>query len=99
MIDGKSFFLLPVKNKEEIYEKILETSKNNDYTSGNLLDYASFKENYSNLITIGLSKKIWLKKSYLMRQINFIEELERQDNGATMFFMIEKSGETAFEFL
>ena len=92
MIDGKSFFLLPVKNKEEIYEKILETSKNNDYTSGNLLDYAYFKENYSSLITIGLSKKIWL-------QINFIEELERQDNGATMFFMIEKSGETAFEFL
>ena len=34
--DGKSFFDLPVKNEEEAYEKIID---NNDYTTGNLLDY------------------------------------------------------------
>ena len=31
LIDGKSFFDLPVKNKEEIYEKIIEMSNNNDW--------------------------------------------------------------------
>ena len=36
LIDGKSFFDLPVKNEEEAYEKIID---NNDYTTGNLLDY------------------------------------------------------------
>ena len=41
LIDGKSFFDLPVKNKEA-YEKI-EMSRNNDYTTGNLLDFASKK--------------------------------------------------------
>ena len=53
LIDGKSFFDLPVKNKEA-YEKI-EMSGNNDYTSGNLLDFAYFKVNYR-LIAIDLSK-------------------------------------------
>ena len=42
LIDGKSFFDLPVKNKEEAYEKIIDMSNNNDYTAGNLLDFAYF---------------------------------------------------------
>ena len=44
LIDGKSFFDLPVKN-EEAYEKIIEMSNNNDYTTGNLLDFGDFKQN------------------------------------------------------
>ena len=42
LIDGKSFFDLPVKNEKEAYEKIIEMSNNNDYTTGNLLDFANF---------------------------------------------------------
>ena len=45
LIDRKSFFNLPVKNEEEAYEKIMDMSNNNDYTNGNLLDFAYFKEN------------------------------------------------------
>ena len=33
LIDGKSFFDLPVKNEEEAYEKIMDMSTNNDYTA------------------------------------------------------------------
>ena len=55
LIDGKSFFDLPVKNEEEAYEKIIEMSRNNDYTTSNLLDFAYFKESYR-LIAIDLSK-------------------------------------------
>ena len=39
LIDGKSFFDLPVKNEEEAYEKIMDMSNNNDYITGNLLDF------------------------------------------------------------
>ena len=39
LIDGESFFDLPVKN-EEAHEKIMDTSHNNGYTTGNLLDFA-----------------------------------------------------------
>ena len=43
LFDRKSFFDVPVKNKEEAHEKVIEISKNNDYTTGNLLDYQYFK--------------------------------------------------------
>ena len=43
MINGKAFFEIPVKNKEEAYEAIIEMSKNNNHTTGNLLDYEYFK--------------------------------------------------------
>ena len=55
LIDGKSLFDLSVKNEEETYEKIIDMSNINNYTTGNLLDFAYFKENYK-LIAIDLSK-------------------------------------------
>ena len=39
LIDGKPYFEVPVKNKEEAYEAIIEVTKNNNYTTDNLLDY------------------------------------------------------------
>ena len=42
LTEGKPFFEIPVKNKKEAYEKIIEMSKNNDYTTCNLLDYEYF---------------------------------------------------------
>ena len=82
LIDGKSFFDVPVKNKEEAYEKIMSISKNNDYTTGNLLDYEYFSKHYK-LIAIDLSKQIELENSDLKQQINFIGRLE--NDRATIF--------------
>ena len=53
----KSFFDLSVKNEEEAYEKIIEISNNNDYTTGNLIDYAYYKKHYR-LIAIDLRNKL-----------------------------------------
>ena len=39
VIENKPFFDQPVKNKQEAYEKLIEVSRNDDYTTGNLLDY------------------------------------------------------------
>ena len=94
LIDGKSFFDLPVKNEEEAYEKIIEMSNNNDYTTGNLLDFGYFKENYKS-IAIDLSKQT---KSKDPQPISFIGKHDK-DNGATMFFITKKSEETTFNFL
>ena len=92
-MDGKGFFDLQVKNKEEAYEKSIEMSNNNDYTTGNLLDFGYFIKNYR-LIAIGLSKQTKLKDP---QQINFIGKLSKNTR-ATMFFIIEKSQETLFKF-
>ena len=93
LIDGKSFFDLPVKNEEEAYEKIIEMSNNNDYTTGNLLDFGYFKKKYR-LIAIDLSKQTKLKDP---QQISFIGKI-LNTHGAIMFFIIEKSQETTFTF-
>ena len=74
---------MPVKNEEEAYEKIIEMSRNNDYTTGNLLDFAYFKENYR-LIAIDLSKQTNLKNP---QQINFIGKPEKQANGKKRFLL------------
>ena len=58
--DGKSLFEIPVKNKEEAYEAIIEMSKDNDYATGNSLDYEYFKYHYK-LIAVDLSKQIELE--------------------------------------
>ena len=95
LIDGKSFFDMPVKTEEEYYKKIMSHNKNNDYTTGSFLDFAYFKENYK-LIATDLSKETKLKDP---QQINFIGKLDGQNNGATMFFIIEKLEQTTFELL
>ena len=69
IIDGKPFFEIPVKNKEETYEKIIEISKNSDYTTGNLLDYEYFKDHYK-LIAIDLCKQSELANGDIKQQIN-----------------------------
>ena len=95
LIKGKQFLEIPVKNKEEAYEENIEMSKNNDYTTGNLLDYKYFKDHYQ-LMTIDLSKQIKLENPDLKQQINFIGGLE-EDN-ATMFFIIEEKEEATLDF-
>ena len=84
---------MPVKNEEEAYEKIIEMSNNNDYTTGNLLNFAFFKKHYK-LIATDLSQKTKLKDP---QQVSFIGKLSNIF-GATMFFIIEKSEEITLNF-
>ena len=58
---------MPVKNEEESYEKIFEIINNNDYTTGNSLDFGSFNTDYK-LIATDLSKQSKLKDP---QQISF----------------------------
>ena len=47
IIDKLAFFDLPIKSEEEAYEKIIDITRNNEYTTGNLLDYFYWKINRS----------------------------------------------------
>ena len=71
LIDGKAFFDIRNKNREEAYEQIIKTSRNNDYTTGNLLDYEYFLKHVK-LIAMDLSKKIELENPDLRQKINLI---------------------------
>ena len=70
LIDNKPFFTQPVKNKQEWYKKPIEMFRNDDYTTGNLLD-CLYHENYYKLIAvIYQDKKIQLFLSKLILQEN-----------------------------
>ena len=95
IIDKLAFFDLPIKTEEEAYEKIIDISRNNEYTTGNLLDYDYFKKHYK-LIAIDLSKQQVLQENEdLIQQINFIGRLE---NAPNVFTIIEKKENTILEF-
>ena len=86
IIDKLEFFDLPINTEEEAYEKIIDISRNNEYTTGNLLDYDYFKKYYK-LIAIDLSKqKVLQENEDLIQQIDFIGRLEE----AAVFIIIEK---------
>ena len=95
IIDKLVFFDLPIKTEEEAYEKIIEINRNNEYTTGNLLDYDYFKKYYK-LIAIDVSKQQVLPVNEdLIQQINFIGSLEE---AANVFINIEKKENTILEF-
>ena len=73
IIDKLAFFDLPIKTEEEAYEKIIDISRNNEYTTGNLLDYDYFKK-YYRLIAINLNKQQVLQENKdLIQQIILLE--------------------------
>ena len=91
MIDGRNFFDQPINSMSKTYENIrkITTGKGDDYTTGCLLDYPYFKENY-NMIAIDLSKQQALDADpRKIQQINFTANLDRAGNTA-MFFIIEQ---------
>ena len=61
--------------------------RNNDYTTGNLIDCEYFSKHYKP-IAIDLSKQIGLENPDLKQEINFIGRLD--ENNAAIFFIIEK---------
>ena len=80
IIDKLAFFDLPIKTEEEAYEKIIDISRNNEYTTGNLLDYDYFKKHFK-LIAIDLNKQQVLQENEdLIQQINFIGRLKNAAN-------------------
>ena len=93
LIDNKSFFDQPLKNKEEAHEKLIEMSQNDDYTTENLLDYFYYQKYYK-LIDIDLSRQI---NTSIPQKIDIVGKLE-EDDGATMFVINEKQQKTIVTF-
>ena len=99
MVDGKNFFDQSINNDFKTYENIrkIATGKGDDYTTGCLLNYPYFKENFK-IIAIDLSKQQSLDADLrAIEQINFTTNLNRAGN-TTMLFIIEEAKETVVAF-
>ena len=51
LIDNKPIFDQLMKSKQEAYEKLAKMSRNNGYTTGNVLDY-SYHHNYYKIVCV-----------------------------------------------
>ena len=51
LIENELFFDQPIKNKQEAYEKPIEMSRNDDYTSRKLSDYSYHQKHYKVIAT------------------------------------------------
>ena len=92
MIDWKVFFDQPLKNNKITYEKIrkIATGQRDDYTTGCLLDYIYFRENYK-MTETNLSKQDALDADPKgIQQINFTANLNR-DGNTRIFFIFEEA--------
>ena len=99
MVDGKNFFDQSINNDFKTYENIrkIATGKGDDYTTGCLLNYPYFIENFK-IIAIDLSKQQSLDADLrAIEQINFTTNLNRAGN-TTMLFIIEEAKETVVAF-
>ena len=99
MIDGRNFFDQPINSMTKRHENIrkIAIGQGDDYTTGCLLDYFCFNENYK-MIAIDLSKQQELDADpRAIQEINFTANLEKAGN-TTMFFIMEQAKETVLDF-
>ena len=101
LIDGRNFYDQPINDIIKQYDEIrkVSTGYGDDYTTGCLLDYAYFKDNYR-LIAVDLSKQKALDADpRAIQQIVFQGGVGGARNTKiTLYLILEKSKETVLEF-
>ena len=105
LIDGRNFYDQPINDIIKQYDEIrkVSTGYGDDYTTGCLLDYAYFKDNYR-LIAVDLSKQKALDADLgAIQQIllqRFVGRFVGRDAGTKirLYTILEQSKEAMLEF-
>ena len=81
MIDERSFYDQPIHDLIKQYDKVrkISTGHGDDYTTGSLLDYAYFKDDYK-IIAVDLSKQKALDTDPRAIQLIVFPEIAGGDN-------------------
>ena len=101
MIHGRNFYDEPIIDLIKQYDEVKKVSTRHadDYTTGSLLDYAYFKDNYR-LIAVDLSKQKALDADLrAIQQIVFQGVVGGNDGiKIKLYTILEQSKETVLEF-
>ena len=101
-IYGRNFYDEPINNLIKQYDEVRETStgQGDDYTTGCLLGFAYFENNYR-LLAADLSKQKALDAdSRAIQQIIFTGKIKATEANTRViiYYILEKSKETILEF-
>ena len=101
LFDGRNFYDQPINDLIKQYNEVrkVSTGQGDDYTTGCLLDYAYFKDNYR-LIATDLRKQKALDDNPRAIQHIVFQGVVRGDNNTKikLYPILEKSKETVLEF-
>ena len=101
LIDGRNFYDQPINDLIKQYDEVrkVSTGHGDDYTTGSLLDYAYFKDNYR-LTAVDLSKQKALDAyPRAIKQTVFQGVVGGADGTKTrLYTILEQSKETVLEF-
>ena len=101
MIDGRNFYDQPINDRIKQCDEVrkVSTGYGDDYTTGCLLDYAYFKDNYR-LIAVDLSKQNALDADPRAIQQLVFQGVVEGDNVTKirLYTILEQSKETILEF-
>ena len=101
MIDGRDFHDQPINDIAKQYDEVrkVSTGHGDDYTTGRLLDYTYFKDNYK-LIAVDLSKQKGLDADPRAIQQMAFQGVVGGDAGTKirLYTILEQSEETMLEF-
>ena len=101
MLDGRNIYDQPINDLIKQYDEVrkVSTGHGDDYTTGSLLDYAYFKDNYR-LIAVDLSKQKALDADLrAIQQIVFQGVVGGNDGiKIKLYTILEQSKETVLEF-
>ena len=93
LIDGRNFYDQPINDLIKQYDEVrkVSTGYGDDYTTGCLLDYAYFKDNYR-LIAVDLSKqKVLDADAKAIQQIVFHGVAGGADTKIRLYTILEQS--------
>ena len=101
MIDGRNFYDQPINDLIKQYDEVrkVSTGHGDDYTTGSLLDYAYFRDNYR-LIAVDLSKEKALDGDPREIQPTVFEGVVGGDDETKirLYTILEQSKETTIQF-
>ena len=102
LIDGRNFYDQPINDLIKQYDEVrkVSTGHGDDYTTGSLLDYAYFKDNYK-LIEVDVSKQKALDAdpTRAIQQIVFQGVVGGDDNTKIrLYTILKQSKETLLEY-
>ena len=97
-IDGRNFYDQPINDSIKQYEEFrkVSTGQGYDYTTGSLLDYAYFKDNFRIIAADLRKQKVLDADSRAIQQIIFTGQAGEEE--ALVCYVLEKSKETMLEF-
>ena len=97
-IDGRNFYDQPINDSIKQYDEVrkISTGQGDDYTTGCLLDFAYFENNYRLIAAVLSKQKVLDADSRAIQQIIFTGTIKAAvaNTRVVIFYVLEKSKET-----